>query len=167
MPFLCLWWLLLLPLCPPGTSVCLPQLLMPRSSESLSHWVPEGAGNDEMWKGWNPISPAARALALRPQPTLVSSRHASLSPGLGEWLCSLLASVRRLHLPTAFFIISVHCASASLGLAQHLTSCRAGQACVCSASVSPPPAAQSGPASCLHLQASLALLGSHGAPDPP
>lgn len=58
-------------------------------------------------------------------------------------LCSRSASVGRFHLPTAFFISSVPCAAASAGLAQHLTSCRAGPGRVCSASVSPPTAAES------------------------
>lgn len=58
-------------------------------------------------------------------------------------LCSCSASVGRSHLPTAFFISSVPCAAASAGLAQHLTSCRAGPGHVCSASVSPPTAAES------------------------
>lgn len=58
-------------------------------------------------------------------------------------LCSHSASVGRLPLPTAFFISSVPCVAASPGLAQHLTSCRAGPSCACSASVSPPTAAES------------------------
>lgn len=112
-----------------------------------------------MWRGMRSPPLSAEALALRswhgdpvsapPQTQhhlchLLQFRAGFPHPKpLMMALCSGSASVGRVHLPTAFFTSSVPCVSASPGLAQHLTSCRAGPGCVCSASVSPPTAAES------------------------